>query len=510
MNLKNTLSWLDFTPREVLIGGLGFGAGHPVRLQSMTNTPTADVEATVAQCIRIFKEGADLVRMTARSPQEARSLSEIAAQLQSAGYHQPLCADIHFNPAIALEAARRVAKIRINPGNFVDLFHGKTIFSEAEYQQELEETHKVMQPLIAVCREHGTAIRIGINGGSLSKRHLERWGHTPKAMVESAIEYIRIFHDSGFHQLVVSIKASEATTMIHANRLLVQTMIENGFDYPIHLGVTEAGEGEDGRIRSAAGIGSLLLDGIGSTVRVSLTEAPEKEIPVAREIVHEATKNRAHKETARRYFELVSPFSFFRNEFEQTQQRKPQVSTKEGLPEIPLHTDLLRSMFCENPTEPMAIMWEPEAQSVVSFSVVAGAFLADGCGNAIRIETKKEHTQAYLAAFALLQTTKRLITKADFVSCPSCGRTTFNIEKVLRQVKEEFAAYTGVQFAVMGCIVNGPGEMAGAKYGILGSKPQHVDIWFNGQAVIKGIHEDEALAALKKIVEKHEHTERHS
>ena len=282
-----------------MLGNTGFGGGNPVRIQSMTNTPTADVKATVDQCKPIFDAGAELVRITARNISEAKALSDIRKQLASAGYQQPLAADIHFNPAIAMEAARRVEKIRINPGNFVDLFPKIIQYTEAEYNQELNEIRKTVLPLIGVCRENGTAVRVGINGGSLNRRIIDRFGNTTQAMVESALEFIQLFHDEHFHNLVISIKASDVKNMIHANRLLAQRCMDNGFDYPIHLGVTEAGEGEDGRMKSAAGIGSLLMDGIGDTIRVSLTESPEKEIPVALEIIESARKNAADKQIAK-------------------------------------------------------------------------------------------------------------------------------------------------------------------------------------------------------------------
>lgn len=504
MKSTQDLSWFFYTSREVMIGSLGFGGSNPLRLQSMTNTPTADVEATVAQSIRIFDVGADLVRITAQNISEAKAIGEIRKKLSDAGYLQPLAADIHFNPAIAIEAARRVEKIRINPGNFVNLFPGKLRFSNEEYDNELDKIYQTTVPLISVCRKYGTAVRIGINGGSLSKRIIDRYGNTPQAMVESAIEFLNIFRSENFHELIVSIKASDVLTTIRANRLLAQAFVEKGFQYPIHLGVTEAGEGEDGRIKSAVGIGSLLLDGIGNTIRVSLTEAPEKEIPIAKEIAASALKNAAHKETARKFFETVSPFVHYLNENEKSSNIKPVVGIQNNIPEFSLQIDLLRNMFKQYSNEKMAIVWEPKVQSAIDFAIVAGSFLADGCGNAIRVDTQKDTGSYYQTALSLLQTTGRLITRAAFTSCPSCGRTSYDIEKILKQVKEQFASYIGVQFAVMGCIVNGPGEMAGARYGILGSKPNHVDIYFNGQPVLKAIHQDKAVAELKKLVDENE------
>ncbi|MPM13728.1 4-hydroxy-3-methylbut-2-en-1-yl diphosphate synthase (ferredoxin) [bioreactor metagenome] len=444
------------------------------------------------------------MRITARNLAEAKALSEIRKNLNSAGYHQPLAADIHFNPAIAMEAARRVEKIRINPGNFVDLFPAKQQYTEAEYIQELDEIRKTLLPLIEVCRENGTAVRIGINGGSLNRRIIDRYGNTTIAMVESALEFIHLFHDEHFHSLVVSIKASDAKTMIHANRLLAQSFMDNNLDYPIHLGVTEAGEGEDGRMKSAAGIGSLLLDGIGNTIRVSLTEAPEKEIPVAREIVETARKNVADKELAKRFFSIVKPFEHCLNDFEIKSNIKPEVSSGNSFQDTDFNINTFREQFSKTPDGNITVTWDPETVSNTAFSIIAGSFLADGCGNVIKVVSSSEPEKYCEKALDLLQITGRRISKASFTSCPSCGRTTYDIEEVLKKVKAEFAHMTGIHFAVMGCIVNGPGEMAGAKYGILGSKPDHVDIWVNGKPVLKGIHQNDVLTELKKIVKKNE------
>lgn len=487
-----------------MVGNIAFGGGNPIRIQSMTNTPTADFEATAAQCKRIFEAGADLVRITARNISEAKALSEIRKILNSSGFHQPLAADIHFNPSIAMEAARRVEKIRINPGNFVDLFPGKQQYSESEYNHELDEVRKSVLPLMEICRENGTAIRIGINGGSLNRRIIDRYGNTTKAMVESALEFVRIFHNENFHKIVVSIKASDVTTMIHANRLLAQSFMDNNLDYPIHLGVTEAGEGEDGRMKSAVGIGSLLLDGIGDTIRVSLTEAPEKEIPVAREIVETARKNMADKELAKRFFSIVKPFEHYLNDFELKSNIKPEVSSDASLEDTDFNINTFREQFSKTPDGNITVTWDPETDSNTAFSIIAGSFLADGCGNAIKVVSSSEPEKYCEKALDLLQITGRRISKASFTSCPSCGRTTYDIETVLKKVKAEFSNMKGIHFAVMGCIVNGPGEMAGAKYGILGSKPDHVDIWVNGKPVLKNIHQNDVLTELKKIVEKNE------
>ncbi|MDX9933252.1 MAG: (E)-4-hydroxy-3-methylbut-2-enyl-diphosphate synthase [Bacteroidales bacterium] len=501
-------SWFCFKSREVLVGETSFGGGNPVRIQSMTNTPTCDVKATVEQCKRIFDAGAELVRMTARNIAEAKNLSDIRLQLSSSGYKKPLAADIHFNPEIAVEAARRVEKIRINPGNFVDLFPKKLQYSESEYQQELNEIKETVLPLIQVCRQYGTAVRIGINGGSLNRRVIDRYGNTTQGMVESALEFIQLFHDEHFHNLVISIKASDVKTMIHANRLLAQRSIELGFDYPIHLGVTEAGEGEDGRMKSAAGIGSLLMDGIGDTIRVSLTEIPENEIPVAKEIIETASQNQTDKKTTEKFFALANPFEHYLNNTETNSQIKPIVNTATVFQSSNININFLRKQYFTHPNEELLLQWNPGDCTISTFSMVAGSILADGCGNVININASTGTSKHHNYAIDLLQVTNRRISKASFTSCPSCGRTTYDIEDILRKVKETFAHLKGVHFAVMGCIVNGPGEMAGAKYGILGSKPNHVDIWVNGKPFLKNIHQNDVLKELKKIVAENEQSER--
>src|SRR5512133_633452 len=265
------------------IGSIPLGGNNPIRLQSMTNTDTLDTKASVAQCIRIIEAGADFVRLTAQGVREAENLSIIKNELRKAGFNTPLIADIHFNPAAAETAARLVEKVRINPGNYTDKRAAfiKVDFTEKEYNEELERIHARLLPLINICREHGTVIRVGINHGSLSDRIMTRYGNTPEGMVQSALEFIRIFRNENFNNLVLSMKSSDTDIMISATRMLVRSMQNEGVAYPVHLGVTEAGEGEDGRIRSAAGIGALLQDGIGDTIRISLSEDPEKEIPVA-------------------------------------------------------------------------------------------------------------------------------------------------------------------------------------------------------------------------------------
>jgi len=279
---------LNYISTPILIGSVPLGGTHPIRLQSMTNTDTLDTKASVAQCIRIIKAGADFVRLTAQGTREAQNLENIKKELRKAGFNTPLIADIHFNPAAAETAAKIVEKIRINPGNYADkrASFKKTELSDKEYSEEVERIHKRLLPLIDICRQNNTAIRIGINHGSLSDRIMTRYGNTPKGMVLSALEFISIFRSENFNNLVLSLKSSDPAITLKANRLLIKMMQTGGVAYPIHLGITEAGEGEEGRINSAAGAGALLAEGIGDTLRISLTEDPEHEIPVAKEILN--------------------------------------------------------------------------------------------------------------------------------------------------------------------------------------------------------------------------------
>ncbi len=494
----NRSSWLSFVSRPVQIGTVAFGGSNPVRLQSMCNTDTMNTEVTVNQCIQIFNAGAHLVRITARNISEAKNLSKIRHQLNEAGYTRPLAADIHFNPEIASAAASRVEKIRINPGNFVHIFPGKTDYSETEYQQELDEAGRILKPIIAICKEHKTAVRIGINHGSLSKRVLSKYGDTPKGMVESAIEYIRLFADEDFHNLLVSMKSSDVRTMIWANRLLAQRMMEESFNYPIHLGVTEAGAGEDGRIKSAIGIGSLLMDGIGDTVRVSLTEAPEKEIPVAAQIVDSSKKLISDSRLSSKYFSKISPYAFELNAFEKRNNVAPDIVSGNAAVSI-LHPDDIRKAFVKKPESELIFKYTGKS-GFNEFLMVCGSAFADGIGNGIscanRIFTNNEQRQIYM----MLQSTRRKISTAEFISCPSCGRTEFDIESLLNEVKSRFEHLKGISIAVMGCIVNGPGEMRGANYGILGSAPNKVHLYYKGESVRKNIDQKEAVDTLQKLM----------
>ncbi len=373
-----------FPTRVVNIGTVSLGGNYPIRVQSMTNTDTRDTHATVAQAIRMIDAGCEYVRIAVPGIMEAENLRNIKNELHKRGYKTPLVADVHFNPNIAKIAAAIVEKVRINPGNYVSRRSevgiqrsedGEWRMEDGEGKDELDRIHKRMGPLLKICKEHGTALRIGTNHGSLSARIMKKYGDTPLGMVESALEFVRICEAWDFHDIVLGMKASNVKVMIAANRLLVEKMKAERMNYPIHLGVTEAGSGEDGRLKSAIGIGSLLADGIGDTIRVSITEDPENEIPVA---------------------------------------------------------------------------------------------------------------------YGILQATGVRITKTEFISCPSCARTLFDIQEVLEKVKARTSHLKGLKIAVMGCIVNGPGEMADADYGYVGAGKGKV-ILYKGQELVKK-NVDEAVA----------------
>jgi (E)-4-hydroxy-3-methylbut-2-enyl-diphosphate synthase len=375
-----------FPTRVIRIGDIPMGGNHPVRVQSMTNTDTMDTESTVAQAIRMIEAGCEYVRIAVPGRKEVENLKDIRKKLFKNGYKTPLIADVHFNPKIAEMAAEIVEKVRINPGNYTDkteMLDAGYWMLDKNYQEELENIARKLNPLLKICKMNGTAIRIGTNHGSLSHRIMERYGDTPLGMVESALEFARICEDQGFHEIVLSMKASSIQVMIQANRLLVERMKQEKMDYPIHLGVTEAGAGEDGRLKSAIGIGSLLADGIGDTIRVSITETPEKEIPVA---------------------------------------------------------------------------------------------------------------------YGILQSVGIRITKTEYISCPSCSRTLFDIEEAVEQVKAKTSHLKGLKIAIMGCIVNGPGEMADAHYGYVGTGKEKINLYKGQSLVKKNVDAGEALEELIALI----------
>ena len=519
----------------IQIGSLALGGDLPVRVQSMTNTDTLDTAASVSQCIRIIEAGGELVRLTAQGVREAENLLHIKRELRHAGFDTPVCADIHFNPAAAEVAARIVEKVRINPGNYADKRASfiRQELTDSEWMAELERTRERLLPLIRICTEYGTAVRIGVNHGSLSDRIMTRYGNTPEGMAVSAIEFLKIFRGEGFNRIVVSMKSSDTLTMVMANRLLVKMMAEEGMFYPVHLGITEAGEGEDGRIISAAGTGTLLAEGIGDTIRVSLSEPPEDEIPVARAII------RAVAGESGRVKNPVTPL----------EQRKagerywPQVYTAAGkvsipgrmpdkfngeagensLPGIPpdkfideagmpaerdaltLTTDELRvtagKRAYDRLLNPVFTCDEPEQLAIESAALLGRFFIArHPAGLCITNTGAVQGEPLRRLAFSILQATEARITRTRYISCPTCGRTRFNLQEAVKKVKAATSHLTGMKIAVMGCVVNGPGEMAGSDYGYVGAAEGKVHIYRGTEAVLKNVPEAEALDKLLELI----------
>ena len=599
-----------FQTREVNIGDVPLGAHHPIRIQSMTTTNTMDTQGTVEQSVRMIEAGCEYVRITAPSQKEARNLEKIKKELRSRGYRTPLIADIHYTPNAAEIAAQIVEKVRINPGNYADKKRFEALdYSDLEYAAELMRIRDKFAPLVKICKTYGTAMRIGTNHGSLSDRIMNRFGDTPLGMVESALEFARICADLDYHDIVFSMKASNPQVMVQAYRLLVHKMVAEGMQYPIHLGVTEAGDGEDGRIKSAVGIGALLEDGIGDTVRVSLTEPPEAEIPVARTLVNRyatrsnhdpipeigrnpinpfAYRRRATQEVAGlggnnvpvvilslsgpvipqtlsaigygyeptpdkwAIADMVADFIYLGNQdldFElpgtlkklvdhtcwqslkasdntfplfpidqyQTASRRSErlnfvsarlsdltPSTLEALDAIPntvlvLHTQNahampeLRRAFIELFTRkirlPVVIQRPYRAHSpdeLMLFSATdLGGLLTDGLGDGIWIEANPpDLATATRTAFGILQATRTRISKTEYISCPSCGRTLFDLQETTARIRKCTDHLKGVKIGIMGCIVNGPGEMADADYGYVGSGPGTITL-YKGKEIVK-------------------------
>ena len=503
-------SLLQYISHPVFIGSVQLGGTHPVRTQSMTNTNTLDTGASVAQCIRIIEAGADFVRLAAQGVREAQNLENIKTELRKSGFSTPLIADIHFNPAAAETAARIVEKIRINPGNYADKRAAfiKTELSDKEYDEELERIHERLLPLITVCRENSTVIRIGINHGSLSDRIMSRYGNTPEGMVRSAVEFIRIFRSENFNNLVLSVKSSDTGIMIESNRLLVGVMQKAGITYPIHLGVTEAGEGEDGRVRSAAGIGALLSEGIGDTIRVSLSEDPEHEIPVAKEIIHflGGSKGRVTTPVKPQGFRIRN--SFYRPEvitYAEGRYFKEDDSLVQGEMLIfscktpPLLSErsgrkvFLSPVFSEDDHEKL----------VIDASALLGRYfiLKQADGICITNTGMVQGEKLKELSFSILQATEARITRNRYISCPTCGRTKFNLQEEVRKVKAATGHLTGLKIAIMGCIVNGPGEMAGSDYGYVGTGEGKVHIYRGMVPVRKNVPQEDAVEELLKLIE---------
>ncbi len=580
--------WGRRPTREVPIGDVPLGGTHPIRIQSMTTADTLDTEAVVAETIRLADAGCDYVRITTPNLTTARNLRTIKDALRQRGYEVPLIADVHFTPNVAEEAARIVEKVRINPGNFVDK---KTLspsreYTDADFEAARERIRQRLRSLLAICREHGTALRIGVNHGSLSDRMLFRYGDTPVGMVESAMEYLRICVDEGFYNIVISLKASNPLVMVAANRLMAVKMDEEGMDFPIHLGVTEAGEGEDARIKSALGIGMLLADGIGDTVRVSLAEPPEAEVPVAHAIAGRYSRQ------YRRQLSFTAPENGLPWDpyLQQPVRRRPEVIAKVSdayAPPQPSHpapdavwfTDAPTALPTEIPAIVPASAWKEEADlspwfnatedwqafsaeyptvpfyvrfsslesaaqaslpptgryviategfsykqlrapfsegkisadviwdiplpqdvaSLMALSTDVGGVMAEGWGKGLLWDFSDP--QRWQWAFQILQATRRRMFRTEFIACPSCGRTLFDLQTTTQKIREALHDYPGLKIAIMGCIVNGFGEMADADYGYIGTGPGRVALFRGREMVRRNIPETQAVEALRQLIE---------
>ena len=441
---------------ETRVGNIGIGGNNPIRIQSMATTDTNDTAASVAQAKRIIDAGGELVRFTTQGTREAENMQHISAQLKADGYNQPLVADVHFTAHTADIAALYCEKVRINPGNYVD--PGRTFkhleYTDEEYADELQKIEKKLIPFINICKEHHTAVRIGVNHGSLSDRIMSRYGDTPEGIVESCMEFLRIFKRENFNDVVISIKASNTVVMVTTVRLLVATMDKEDMHYPLHLGVTEAGEGEDGRIKSAVGIGALLTEGIGDTIRVSLSEEPECEIPVARKLV-----------------DLIPECYRLRQEAE--------ASIKDDT--ITLTLD--------------APDWETLQ---LKAAMAVGALFIDRKATKLVIESGKG--QEVSLADAILQAARIKFTKTEYISCPGCGRTLYNLQETIARIKAATKDLVGLKIGIMGCIVNGPGEMADADYGYVGAGRGKISLYKQKVCVEKNIPEEEAVEKLLELI----------
>ncbi|MBQ8702630.1 MAG: (E)-4-hydroxy-3-methylbut-2-enyl-diphosphate synthase [Prevotella sp.] len=445
------------------VGATPLGGENPIRIQSMTTTDTNDTSACVEQARRIIDAGGEYVRLTTQGSREAENLRNITAELRREGYTAPLVADVHFNANVADVAARYVEKVRINPGNYVD--PGRTFkqleYTDEEYAEELKKIERRLKPFIAICREHHTAVRIGVNHGSLSDRIMSRYGDTPDGIVESCLEFLRIFRKENFNDVVISIKASNTVVMVQSVRLLVERMDKENMHYPLHLGVTEAGEGEDGRIKSAVGIGALLTEGIGDTIRVSLSEEPEAEIPVARSLV-----------------DLIEECSELREKAEK------------GI------TDNTLTLRLTAPN------WE---EFQLKAAMASGALLIDRKATKLRLEAQDVNfdisdEKLLELADGILQAARIKFTKTEYISCPGCGRTLYDLRTTIARIKEATKDMPGLKIGIMGCIVNGPGEMADADYGYVGAGRGKISLYRQKECVMKNIPEEEAVDRLLELI----------
>ena len=554
---------------EVNVGGVTIGCTNPVRVQSMTNTSTMDTDGSVEQVLRIVAKGGELVRLTTQGNREAVNMGDIKAQLKARGCNVPLVADVHFNAAVADTAARYADKVRVNPGNYVDAARTfKHIdYTDAEYAEELLRLRERFVAFLNICKAEGRAVRVGVNHGSLSDRIMSRYGDTPSGVVESCMEFLRICRDENFNNVVVSIKTSNTTMMVTTVRRLVRVMAEEGIAYPLHLGVTEAGDAEDGRIKSAVGIGALLADGIGDTVRVSLAESPENEIPVAKELVeYVALRKDApaiegavagdfnYEEPVRRktrafgiiggenvpvvvggevedkdiapdfdasLIDVVSLDNAVDGSFvavEYSDLTPENIAKIKSLKDIALvassnHVNavgelraLVHRLMVEGVEAPVIIHRQYNESSIESLRIKAsadfGVLLIDGLVDGLWIENPSSSAEELNAlAFGILQATRARISKTEYIACPGCGRTMYDLQGTLARIKVATGHLKGLKIGVMGCIVNGPGEMADADYGYVGAARGKVSLYRRKECVEKNIPEDEAIERLLQLIE---------
>jgi (E)-4-hydroxy-3-methylbut-2-enyl-diphosphate synthase len=561
--------------REVKVGNVGLGGDNPIRVQSMITSDTRDTPACVAEVLGLAEVGCEIVRITAQTKVYAANLENIAREVRAAGCQVPLVADIHFKPDAALEASKWVEKVRVNPGNYADKkkFEIRE-YSDVQYEEELERIREEFTPLVLLCKDLGRAMRIGTNHGSLSDRIMNRYGDTPLGMVESALEFARIARDHDYHSLIFSMKASNPKVMIEAYRLLVARLAAEGPDwnYPIHLGVTEAGDGEDGRIKSAIGIGSLLADGIGDTVRVSLTEDSVHEIPVAKALVAPFNSRDQDSISSSSFTPSYDPFSYERRRslpltimghtlggdqtvrVFTTQDRwnalahkiagmgdfKPEIILeKSGVVEIdPTDDAAVSRVNAMDSNQLVTVADSTEMEVIPAFRLLAakvdarhpillkdtlrppsenqdflqsllpaaqniGSLLCDGIGDAILVRGETAPGQSLRLAYNILQAAGARIFKTDYVACPSCGRTLFNLQHTTQKIREATGHLKGVRIAVMGCIVNGPGEMADADFGYVGGAPNKINLYVGKTAVKFNIPESEAVERLIDLIREH-------
>lgn len=549
MNLFNYRRRLSHIVR---IGDTPLGGPEPIRVQSMTNTSTMDTAASVQQVLRIADAGGEYVRLTTQGTREAENMREINVGVRQAGCNVPLVADVHFNPRVADVAAAYCEKVRINPGNYVDAARQfkHLEYTDEEYQAELKKIEERLIPFLQICRKHNTAVRIGVNHGSLSDRIMSRYGDTPEGIVESCMEFLRICIREQFTDVVISIKASNTVVMVQSMRLLVTRMTQEGMSFPVHLGVTEAGEGEDGRIKSAVGIGALLQDGIGDTIRVSLSEAPEKEIPVARFLVDYVTSYRKGadlpipmdaqapptydwlkpvRRQSTRVGEIgggqvpvvldeipvagaisANPFNFTPEtaEFLRKHPEVIVVSHPQTTNRLGEHRALALSLMNLGLENPLLIYQEYAEDNLEHLQLKAAADtgvlfiegLADGLilqnhAGGISVEVVRD------LAYGILQAARARFTKTEYISCPGCGRTLYDLEGTIARIKAATSHLKGLKIAIMGCIVNGPGEMADADYGYVGAARGKVSLYKQKDCIEKNIPEEEAVERLLRFIE---------